>query len=314
MGTAGRFCLGHDGPTHDDSARRLRHLLRARGRGCGGPAELPVTVHSNRVLRADPGVHHVELLYGNAGDESECCAGSGQLSGAWLPCLAQLTSFPDPNGAATYGGCTGPGVNSTQNLFVLEVPRHFVVPNTQQWNLTVQREMGRHWVLEVGYVGTRGIHLRETRDAIQSVNAAPPNPFTVYGHKRQQLHHHHEHLRQRDCAYTDPWIERVQRLSDIRQRCVLDLSRTAGNGVAAMGRQIIFRQPTPSPRTLTPLRRGTRRSTRPTTIRATSMLRAAFRTSTVRTASRSAMRTICRSSHMPQERRRRRLADGRSAA
>jgi len=104
---------------------------------------------------------------------------AGQLSGAWLPCLAQLTSFPDTNGAATYGGCTGPGVNSTQNLFVLEVPRHFVVPNTQQWNLTVQRELGGHWVLEAGYVGTRGIHLRETRDAIQSVNASPANPFTV---------------------------------------------------------------------------------------------------------------------------------------
>jgi hypothetical protein len=104
---------------------------------------------------------------------------AGQLSGAWLPCLAQLTSFPDTDGAATYGGCTGPGVNSTQNLFVLEVPRHFVVPNTQQWNLTLQRALGRNWVLEAGYVGTRGVHLRETRDAIQSVNASPTNPFTV---------------------------------------------------------------------------------------------------------------------------------------
>ena len=103
---------------------------------------------------------------------------AGSLSGAWLPCLAQLTSFPDPNGAATYGGCTGPGVNTTQDLFVLEVPRHFVVPNTQQWNLTAQQELGRKWMLEVGYVGTRGIHLRETRDAIQSVDAAK-TPFTV---------------------------------------------------------------------------------------------------------------------------------------
>ena len=103
---------------------------------------------------------------------------AGSLSAAWLPCLAQLTSFPDTNGAATYGGCTGPGVNSTQNLFVLEVPRHFVVPNTQQWNLTVQRELGRHWVWELGYVGTRGIHLRETRDAIQSVDAVK-HPLTV---------------------------------------------------------------------------------------------------------------------------------------
>jgi hypothetical protein len=70
-------------------------------------------------------------------------------------------------------------VNSTQNLFVLEVPHHFVVPNTQQWNLTLQRDLGRRWVLELGYVGTRGTHLRDTRDAIESVNASPTNPFTV---------------------------------------------------------------------------------------------------------------------------------------
>lgn len=100
---------------------------------------------------------------------------AGQLSPLWVPCLAQLTNFA----TSQYNCTSGPGVDSTQNLFVLEVPHHFVVPNTQQWNLTVQRELGRRWVAEVGYVGTRGIHLRETRDAIQSVNATPQNPFSV---------------------------------------------------------------------------------------------------------------------------------------
>ncbi len=107
---------------------------------------------------------------------------AGQLSGQWLPCLARLISFapsgdpavPDANYACT----GGPGVNSTQNLFVLEVPRHFVVPNTQQWNLTAQHEFGKSWVLELGYLGTRGIHLRETRDAIQSVDAIK-HPITI---------------------------------------------------------------------------------------------------------------------------------------
>jgi len=111
---------------------------------------------------------------------------AGTLSAAWLPCLAQFTGFVNGSGnptndttqTGTYNSCTGPGANSTQNLFVLEVPRHFVVPNTQQWNLTIQRELGRNWVLEAGYVGTRGIHLRETRDAIQSVDAIK-HPFTV---------------------------------------------------------------------------------------------------------------------------------------
>jgi len=107
---------------------------------------------------------------------------AGQLDPAWVPCLARLISFTANSASGqdgNYACTTGPGVNTTQNLFVLEVPRHFVVPNTQQWNLTLQQELGAKWVLEVGYVGTRGIHLRETRDAIQSVNATPTNKFTV---------------------------------------------------------------------------------------------------------------------------------------
>jgi hypothetical protein len=104
---------------------------------------------------------------------------AGVLSSTYLPCLAQLTSFPDTTQAATYGACTGPGTDSTQNLFVLEVPHHFVVPNTQQWNLTLEHELGRQWVLELGYVGTKGTHLRETRDAIQSENASPAHPVVV---------------------------------------------------------------------------------------------------------------------------------------
>jgi len=114
-------------------------------------------------------------------DNSNAVPTAGTLSGAWIPCLAKLVSFtPDnPLGDGNYQCTGGPGVNSTQNLFVLEVPRHFQVPNTQQWNLTVQQELGKKWVLELGYVGTRGIHLRETRDGIQSVNATPDHPFAV---------------------------------------------------------------------------------------------------------------------------------------
>jgi hypothetical protein len=126
-----------------------------------------------------PGFHMANFFTGTPATNANAVPPAGTLSAAWLPCLARLTSFPDTNGAATYGGCTGPGVNSTQNLFVLEVPRHFVVPNTQQWNLTLQRALGKSWVLEVGYVGTHAIHLRETRDAIQSVDASPAHPFTV---------------------------------------------------------------------------------------------------------------------------------------
>ena len=129
-----------------------------------------------------PGYTMSDFFTGTPAVNPNAVPAAGQLSPAWLPCLAKLTSFApvdNPVGQDASYACTGgPGVNSTQNLFVLEVPRNFRVPNTQQWNLTLQHEFGKTWMLEVGYVGTHGIHLRETRDAIQSVDAMK-HPFTV---------------------------------------------------------------------------------------------------------------------------------------
>jgi hypothetical protein len=64
-------------------------------------------------------------------------------------------------------------------LFTLAVPRRFVTPSTQQWNLTVQRDLGKNWVLEVGYVGTHSVHLRETRTNLPAKLATPDSPITV---------------------------------------------------------------------------------------------------------------------------------------
>ncbi len=160
-----------------------------------------------------------DFFTGTPATNANAVPAAGQLSGAWLPCLAHLTSFTpnSPSGQDASYACTGgPGVNSTQNLFVLEVPRHFVVPNTQQWNLTLQRDLGRKWVLEVGYVGTKGTHLRETRDAIQSVNAESCSSLHRYRHQRQQLSNHRQHLLQCHRAHPYSWIERIFRLSDLR--------------------------------------------------------------------------------------------------
>ncbi len=78
-------------------------------------------------------------------------------------------------------GCANgsPGVVPSQFLFALAVPRNFVSPNTQQWNLTIQRDLGKQWVLELGYVGTHAVHLRETRTNVQAQLATPTNPLTV---------------------------------------------------------------------------------------------------------------------------------------
>src|SRR5713101_2917084 len=107
---------------------------------------------------------------------------AGVLDPTFLPCLGTIQSFPggDTTQFPNVGCASGsPGVVPSQFLFALAVPRHFVAPNTQTWNLTVQRELGRQWVLELGYVGTHAVHLRETRTNVQARFASPTAPLTV---------------------------------------------------------------------------------------------------------------------------------------
>ncbi|HXJ03962.1 MAG TPA: carboxypeptidase regulatory-like domain-containing protein [Candidatus Acidoferrum sp.] len=109
---------------------------------------------------------------------------AGTLDPNFVPCLNVFQGFPggDTTQAANYGQASGsgcPGPLNSLGIFGLAVPQHFVVPSTQQWNLTVQRSLGRQWVLEVGYVGTHSVHLRETRDSLQSQNATTTNPVNI---------------------------------------------------------------------------------------------------------------------------------------
>ncbi len=118
---------------------------------------------------------------GNLATNPNALPPAGVLSPDYIPCLSVLTGFVnnDPNQAGNYAnqpGCNGVG---SVGIFGLEVPRDFKVPSTQQWNLTLQHDLGHNLVAEVGYVGTHAVHLRETRDAIQSVNATPQHPFFV---------------------------------------------------------------------------------------------------------------------------------------
>jgi len=105
----------------------------------------------------------------------------GVISPALVPQLGVLQGF-------VMNGTSIPTTNTTQTpvfsgnsefLITLELPRHFVSPNTQQWNLGVQRELPRKWVLEVGYAGAKGTHLRVTRDTLQANLASPSHPIIV---------------------------------------------------------------------------------------------------------------------------------------
>jgi hypothetical protein len=122
------------------------------------------------------------LVTGNApGQMGNIFAGLpplGTVSGNFLPTPAIFQGFP---GGSTAGApcfsCSAP--TSAFNFINLAVPLHWIVPTTQQWNLTVQRQLGGNWVLELGYVGTKGTHLRSTFDPDQPNLASPSNPIVL---------------------------------------------------------------------------------------------------------------------------------------
>src|SRR5438445_691056 len=123
----------------------------------------------------------------------------GVIDPAFIPVYSQFLGFADcTTGVPTLNTSTGCTVfdngqpnafgdaqqpngvfgGNSINLFGLEVPRHFVSPSTQQWNLSIQHQLPGNWILEVGYVGTKGTHLRETRDGIQPFDARI-HPVTI---------------------------------------------------------------------------------------------------------------------------------------
>ncbi|MGB9403001.1 MAG: carboxypeptidase-like regulatory domain-containing protein [Candidatus Acidiferrales bacterium] len=94
----------------------------------------------------------------------------GTLSSAFVPTPSILQGF-------VLNGTNIPTTDTTQtpvfsgnaiNFIGLEVPLHWISPTTQQWNLTVQRELGSNWFVEAAYVGTKGTHLRVTYDPEQA--------------------------------------------------------------------------------------------------------------------------------------------------
>jgi hypothetical protein len=112
----------------------------------------------------------------------------GVISPAFVPVLSQITGFVTATGQPTTDTSQFPVYNNNAiNLFTLQVPRNYRVPSVQQYNLTIQRSLGRNFVLEAGYVGSHTVHLREVHDALQSVIVSAQNPLAVRGSNGQQF-------------------------------------------------------------------------------------------------------------------------------
>jgi hypothetical protein len=111
----------------------------------------------------------------------------GVLSPTFVPQAALFSGFA-PNCTLGNGNPStspeqcGPGFTGNVNSFIgLQVPLHWVAATTQQWNFTIQHDVGKNWFVELGYVGTKGTRLRSTFDPDQATLASAQHPVTIPG-------------------------------------------------------------------------------------------------------------------------------------
>jgi len=108
--------------------------------------------------------------------------GQPQINGLSLATLANpwVTSPTVSAGPGLFGfkpRWVNPGANpASSDLSASSIDENITVPVTYEWNMNTQWEFVRNWVLEVGYVGSHGIH-----QAAQSRTGAQGQAGTIIG-------------------------------------------------------------------------------------------------------------------------------------
>jgi len=98
---------------------------------------------------------------------------------AFVPTASTFQGFIDSSGNPTNDTTQTPVYSGTAiNYIGLQVPRHWIAATLQQWNLSVEQALGKGWVLTLGYVGTHGLHMRETSDRNQAILVSAQNSIT----------------------------------------------------------------------------------------------------------------------------------------
>jgi hypothetical protein len=70
-----------------------------------------------------------------------------------------------------------PPYSPATTITVFTTSPGFRAGNVQQYSLNLQGELHEGWLLEIGYVGTRGTHLQRLRSLNQASLASPENPI-----------------------------------------------------------------------------------------------------------------------------------------
>ncbi len=91
-------------------------------------------------------------------------AGYGIFHNGINPAMAQISAIPQISQAATI---VRPGVGlpfptvtpAAVGLSMFTVPYDYKAPYTETWNFNIQQGLGKNMMLQVGYVGNRGLHV-----------------------------------------------------------------------------------------------------------------------------------------------------------
>jgi hypothetical protein len=113
--------------------------------------------------------------------------GSKVLANPWPANLPQPSQFPilpvigQFNGTYTSAGApvfVNPDGSAAISQSLYGFSRNLVTPYVQQYNLTVQYQLPKGWILETGYIGSHGIHLLVEPSLNQALLASTSSPFT----------------------------------------------------------------------------------------------------------------------------------------
>lgn len=97
-----------------------------------------------------------------------------------LPTANQFPVFSTPPSLTGLNASGDPTFDNSL-LSLNPFARNLVTPYTGNWNLTVQRELPMHFVVEAGYIGSEGVHLIDSLQRNQALLANAANPIVVGG-------------------------------------------------------------------------------------------------------------------------------------
>jgi hypothetical protein len=149
------------------------------------PPFLPVAVP----VGVAPGSLSCLFFTGQNCSNTPLIPGPGQVSSTFVPVTSLFQGFTvNGTGCGAGGIPSTPTTDTTQTpcfsgnvpaFSGLAVPPHWIAATTQQWNMSVERDLGKNWFVSLGYVGTKGTHLRVTYNPNQANLASPQNPIKV---------------------------------------------------------------------------------------------------------------------------------------